>query len=105
MQVEDLRSYASIPPPMLRGSAEGILAYLSIVFIIMCINARSSSLDIRFKDLELLPSSRLRFAAFRLVPYNPRSCSVISVTRLLGSDDLNALDSADEDLDGADEDA
>jgi hypothetical protein len=49
--------------------------------------------------------SRLRFAAFRLVPYHTRSRSVISVTRLLDSEDLDALNSADEDLDGADEDA
>ena len=49
--------------------------------------------------------SRLRFAAFRLIPYHARSRSTISVTRLLDSDDLDALDSADEDNIGADEDA
>ena len=49
--------------------------------------------------------SRLRFAAFRLIPYHARSRSTISVTRLLDSEDLDALDSADEDDFGADEDA
>ena len=49
--------------------------------------------------------SRLRFAAFRLIPYHARSCSTISVTRLLDSDDLDALNSADEDNIGANEDA
>ena len=49
--------------------------------------------------------SRLRFAAFRLIPYHARSRSTISVTRLLDSDDLDALDSADKDNIGADEDA
>ena len=49
--------------------------------------------------------SRLRFAAFRLVPYHARSRSVISVTRLLDPDDLEALNNAIEDQDGADEDA
>ena len=48
--------------------------------------------------------SRLRFAAFRLVPYLARSRSVISVTRLLDPDDLEALNTVDEDSDGADED-
>ena len=49
--------------------------------------------------------SRLRFAAFRLVPYHSRSRSTISVTRLLDPDDFDALDSADEDFVDADEDA
>ena len=49
--------------------------------------------------------SRLRFAAFRLVPYHARSHSTISVTRLLDPEDLDALDSADEDNVSADEDA
>jgi len=48
--------------------------------------------------------SKLRYAAFRLVPYHTRSRSVISVTRLLDSDDLAALDNADEDSDIAEED-
>ena len=48
--------------------------------------------------------SRLRFAAFRLVPYHTRSRSVIPVTRLLDSDDLNALNKAEEDSEEADED-
>jgi hypothetical protein len=48
--------------------------------------------------------SRLRFAAFRLVPYHTRSRSAIAVTRLLDSDDLEALNNADEDPDEADED-
>ena len=49
--------------------------------------------------------SRLRFAAFRLVPYHARSRSVISVTRLLDSDDLEALDSADDEPGEVDENA
>jgi hypothetical protein len=49
--------------------------------------------------------SRLCFAAFHLVPYHTRSRSAISVTRLLDSDDIEALDNADEDPDEADEDA
>jgi hypothetical protein len=49
--------------------------------------------------------SRLRFATFRLVPYHTCSHSTISVTRLLDSDDLEALNNADEDPDEADEDA
>ena len=48
--------------------------------------------------------SHLRFAAFQLIPYHARSRSTISVTRLLDSDDLDALNSADEDNIGADED-
>ena len=48
--------------------------------------------------------SRLRFVAFRLVPYHSRSRSTISVTRLLDPDDFDALDSADEDFVDADED-
>ena len=48
--------------------------------------------------------SRLCFAAFRLVPYLACSQSVISVTRLLNPDDLEALNTVDEDSDGADED-
>ncbi|KAH9075629.1 hypothetical protein EDB83DRAFT_2515288 [Lactarius deliciosus] len=39
--------------------------------------------------------SKLRFAAFRLVPYHARSPSVISVTRLLDSEALAALDNPD----------
>lgn len=49
--------------------------------------------------------SRLRFAAFRLVPYHARSHSTISVTRLLDSDDFDALNNADEDPEDSDEDA
>jgi hypothetical protein len=49
--------------------------------------------------------SRLRFTAFRLVPYHARSRSNVSVTRLLDSDDIEALNNADEDSNGADEDA
>ena len=49
--------------------------------------------------------SRLRFAAFRLIPYHARSRSVISVTHLLDSDDLEALDSADNEPGEVDEDA
>ena len=48
--------------------------------------------------------SRLRFAAFCLVPYLARSRAVISVTRLLDPDNLEALNTAVEDSDGADED-
>ena len=49
--------------------------------------------------------SCLCFTAFRLIPYHARSHSTISVTCLLDSDDLDALDSADEDNIGTDEDA
>ena len=48
--------------------------------------------------------SRLRFAAFRLIPYYTRSRSTISVTRLLDSEDLAALNNPDDDPDEADED-
>ncbi len=48
--------------------------------------------------------SKLRYAAFCLVPYHTRSCSVISITHLLDSDDLAALDNMDEDSDIAEED-
>jgi hypothetical protein len=48
--------------------------------------------------------SRLCFAAFRLVPYHARSRSNISVTHLLNSDDLEALNNVDEDSYGVDED-
>ena len=48
--------------------------------------------------------SRLRFAAFRLVPYHTRSRSAISVTRLLDPDDLATLANTDEDVVEAEED-
>ena len=40
--------------------------------------------------------SRLRFAAFRLVPYYARSRTSISVTRLLDSDDFDTLNNEEE---------
>ena len=49
--------------------------------------------------------SRLRFAAFRLIPYYARSRTFIPVTRLLDPGDLEALNNAEDDLDRADEDA
>ncbi len=48
--------------------------------------------------------SKLHYATFRLVPYHTRSRSVISVTHLLDSDDLAAIDNTDEDSDIAEED-
>jgi hypothetical protein len=48
--------------------------------------------------------SHLHFAAFRLVPYHACSCSVIYVTCLLDSEDINALNNKNKDLDGAKED-
>ena len=48
--------------------------------------------------------SRLRFAAFRLVPYHARSRSVISVTRLLDSDDVDSLNNDEDDPIRAEED-
>jgi hypothetical protein len=47
--------------------------------------------------------SRLRFAAFRLVPYYARSRTSISVTRLLDSDDITTLND-EEDSNGSVED-
>ena len=43
--------------------------------------------------------SRLRFAAFHLIPYHTCSHSAISITHLLNSDNLEALNVADEDSD------
>ena len=48
--------------------------------------------------------SHLCFAAFRLVPYLAHSQSVISVTRLLDPDDLEALNITDKDSNDVDED-
>ena len=70
-----------------------------------CVSTPAPALSIcDSKILKQLPSSRLRLATFRLVPYHSRSRSTISVTRLLDLDDLEALNSADEDYEDADED-
>jgi hypothetical protein len=55
----------------------------------MVVVSRSTGGSYRLAELDGLVS-RLKFAAFRIVPYHPRSSSTLEVTQFINPDDLNS---------------